>query len=387
MENEQYRVIQAQILHRHGARSPTDWVPLSLRGFWRCDSRFGHASPATIAASNPDEDDDPLQKNLDISCDPGQLTPLGKFQMQEIGQKIRRLFIDEVKLLGNELNEHEVLARSTPVQRTQESLQHVFNGLYPHSKHPPINTYLSKDEPMFYDTADCSRAQEMLKVFKIANHQVLQKKGEQVKPQLKDFLNQQDHNGRRPRSDYWYLELLDLLQCYRSRTGGKLPDGVSQESMNSLEKIGVDNWFGPFRDKEMCRLGIGRYLEEIDDHIQEKIDGKSDLKLIVYAAHDTTVGPVLAALDVFDWKWPPLASNVILEVLEDKKADHFVRMTYNDRLLTIPECGTPICPYSKFKEILRKLVPKDFEQECKSKKDWEKTVEEIKRVATQTIAD
>jgi hypothetical protein len=39
-------------------------------------------------------------------------------------------------------------------------------------------------------------------------------------------------------------------------------------------------------------------------------------KLVLYSAHDTTVGPFLQILNVWDGKWPPYASNVIVEFYE-----------------------------------------------------------------------
>ena len=62
-------------------------------------------------------------------------------------------------------------------------------------------------------------------------------------------------------------------------------------------------------------------------------------KLVLYSGHDTTVAPFLQILNVWDGKWPPYASNVIVEFYERKdstekslkghiKASYF-RVVYN----------------------------------------------------------
>eukprot|EP01055_Gregarina_sp_Pseudo9_P004028 Gregarina_sp_Pseudo_9__4027@NODE_416_length_2880_cov_199_351637_g393_i0_p1_GENE_NODE_416_length_2880_cov_199_351637_g393_i0NODE_416_length_2880_cov_199_351637_g393_i0_p1_ORF_typecomplete_len594_score69_09His_Phos_2/PF00328_22/4_8e272CSK_N/PF08521_10/0_18_NODE_416_length_2880_cov_199_351637_g393_i06972478 len=66
-------------------------------------------------------------------------------------------------------------------------------------------------------------------------------------------------------------------------------------------------------------------------------------KLILYAGHDTSIMPFLAAFEgtVFNKKWPPYASEVVLELHRGMKPDsYFFRLIYNGEVLTseIPGC-------------------------------------------------
>ena len=44
----------------------------------------------------------------------------------------------------------------------------------------------------------------------------------------------------------------------------------------------------------------------------------SDLKMVIYAAHDTTLMAVLYALGVYDHKWPKYAADIKIELYKDK---------------------------------------------------------------------
>lgn len=52
-------------------------------------------------------------------------------------------------------------------------------------------------------------------------------------------------------------------------------------------------------------------------------------KLFLYAAHDSTLIPLLLALGTFDNKWPPYAADVTLELYQHRHSkEWFVRMAY-----------------------------------------------------------
>ena len=44
----------------------------------------------------------------------------------------------------------------------------------------------------------------------------------------------------------------------------------------------------------------------------------SDLKMVLYSAHDTTLMAVLFALGVYDYKWPKYAADVKIELYKDR---------------------------------------------------------------------
>ncbi len=51
------------------------------------------------------------------------------------------------------------------------------------------------------------------------------------------------------------------------------------------------------------------------------------------AGHDSTIVPLLAALDIYKDIWPPYSSHILLELAQhkDKPEAHYVRVLYNDK--------------------------------------------------------
>jgi hypothetical protein len=139
-------------------------------------------------------------------------------------------------------------------------------------------------------------------------------------------------------------------------------------------------WGALFREEEMLRLGMGRFVEELLERLEGKARGGGGAgeNLVVYAGHDSTVVPLLVALGLWEDVWPPYAANLVLELAEregpvagEEGERHFVRVLYNDeeRVLWAKEGDADVGGrwYSlrEFSGRLRKLVPKDFEEECR----------------------
>ena len=55
----------------------------------------------------------------------------------------------------------------------------------------------------------------------------------------------------------------------------------------------------------------------------------------LYAGHDTVVAPLLAALGIFDGKWPPLASRIVFEL----RVGGALRILFNGRDVSGEVCG------------------------------------------------
>jgi len=296
---------------------------------------------------------------------------LGKKQMQSLGAKLRSKYIEQWKFLPKNFQDEEFLARCTPTPRTEESLQNVFKGLYPDSDPPAIVTHTPTNEPMWYETSDCQRLKDLFREFH-SDPKYKQYMSEEIPAlaeKLRHYLLLTDKNGNVPSGKHWPIELYDYFKCHRSiNDTNSIPANVPPGAFEKLEEMSVLNWFEAFKTKTIARLGMGRFLSEILGHMDKRIGGKSDLKLVVFSGHDTTVGPVLVALDVFDDKWPPIASNLILELLEEKQnpQNRYVRLIYNDRVLQIPGCNGTLCPYATFRQKVKELIPNDFHTECKS---------------------
>jgi len=289
--------------------------------------------------------------------------------MISFGQKLKERYVETYGFLSSRLQEKEILARSTTTPRTEESIQNLFLGLYPKDILPGIVTHTPVNEPMWYETSNCQRLKDLFRNFhrSVEFREYMGREVPDLEKKMTKYLQMKDKDGNTPTGRDWVIQLYDFMKCYQSlNENHSLPSDVPQQYFNSLEEISIVNWFEAFRSKEISKLGIGRFLGEIVTHMDQKISGKSDLKLIVYSGHDTSVGPLLLALEVFDNKWPPIASNLIFELFREKKdpKNYFVRMIYNDKVIQLPNCNSSLCPLKEFKEKANQVIPKDFEREC-----------------------
>lgn len=113
----------------------------------------------------------------------------------------------------------------------------------------------------------------------------------------------------------------------------------------------------------------------------------------LHPTDDTSLAGLLSTLDVFDGRWPAFTASVGLELFRDTRASaqpsllsflgigrrvpqHYVRLRYGDRTLSLPACsaegkhheGVPeLCTLEAFAgavEALRHPDDKSWEQEC-----------------------
>eukprot|EP00624_Nannochloropsis_granulata_P002940 evm.model.NODE_24869_length_11136_cov_18.837284.3 len=145
----------------------------------------------------------------------------------------------------------------------------------------------------------------------------------------------------------------------------------------------------------MTRLAIGPFLNEVLEGIEGKARGREgkrevaggggkEEQVVVYAGHDSSIVPVLAALGIWEDVWPPYAANIVLELAEEgareggREGGHFVRVLYNDEERVLfgggeggREGGEVWYPLDEFSEKVRRLVPTDTEKECRCRNEEE----------------
>ena len=83
-------------------------------------------------------------------------------------------------------------------------------------------------------------------------------------------------------------------------------------------------------------------------------------ELSVWAAHDTTMIPVLVILGCYDFLWPPIASELRLELWEcHEHEEHLVRVVFNDKPLKLPFAAArdDFCEVSMLCQALRAKMP------------------------------
>lgn len=228
--------------------------------------------------------------------------------------------------------------------------------------------------------------------------------------------------------EYPLVYFADLLHCKMAH-GLPLPAAFDMATYARLMRVSTRMWFGSFeRDADIARLGIGPLVGELVDSCDRAIGARRSPPppppqrqqqqqpqtpalslglprqyplLTVYSGHDTTVGPLTAALGVFDGMWPRTASVVVLELFQERDqqakavggneaGDYFVRVYYNGSARSLPvpegpvawgkngELGPHFYKYSDFKRMAQRVIPNDHDIECNSPDMFPALVEHAK---------
>ena len=100
--------------------------------------------------------------------------------------------------------------------------------------------------------------------------------------------------------------------------GDPVPDQCTASMTEELLRLNALRWGVRYGEATVARLGMGRLLSEIGGYLDlavQKAEGAP--RVVLLSGHDSTVVPLLAALELFDPPlWPPYAAAVRLELAE-----------------------------------------------------------------------
>jgi hypothetical protein len=160
---------------------------------------------------------------------------------------------------------------------------------------------------------------------------------------------------------------LPELHCIAACTGRPLPSDSTAATPGALMTDELFNasiawaetiwaYRALYNNSWWSKLAMGRPLWNIKTRMQDAADGgDSYLQLVVYAAHDTTVMPMLAAIfgDQWDGLWAGYASLLSFELYETPTpGQHLFRIIYNGNPLVVPGCGDTLCDMDVLMDVL-----------------------------------
>ncbi|TPX53276.1 hypothetical protein SeMB42_g00892 [Synchytrium endobioticum] len=333
----------------------------------------------------------------DGTCFNGQLTDKGKNTMETMGACLRKLYIDKLKFLNPTLDSHnkDIYLRSTDIARTLESLQYLVNGLYPAhqrdtggSKDMDLRVHVRSDETL-YPVRECKYLDALSKMLR---KDLLQQGNGDIDKAFARHANFDSGFPKKGDLEFNHLNsLYDNFICLQAH-GEPLPAGVTNQDVLELEQMVVKYWWGVFKNAELARMAIGRFVKDLKDRMEDSIaNPETSVKLAVYSAHDSTVGPLTNAFGVFDGQFPPFASMVAFELFEDlgkhsstnsavsqaheKDKEHYVRMLYEGKPTHVPACqhqgnhhpnDTTLCTWKAFKDAMDRAIPDNWDKMCSS---------------------
>ncbi|TEA19736.1 putative acid phosphatase [Colletotrichum sidae] len=352
--------------------------------------------------------DDEVEKPLlpggrrPILCDKGELTDVGRASATELGRRLRKLYVEELKFMPVSLNSREMIhLRSTQYQRTFVSLQHVFSGLYPDDfvdrRGGAVLAAVAdpRDESLFPPEDHDARFAALLQDFsrKAAikwNHS----------PELR-YVN--DKLGRwmpgpAPLAvDSKPLRLHDVLDTISAvaatpRPQDFLPPDLLDPGIRAvMERICAEEEFsGYLFSSEFRRLGVGKLLQEAVRRMSDvkpgeaQMPGRQSPRMLLFACHDSTLAGILTSLGVMkdpDWFWPPYSAHVTMELFHrvadgvadddsipssDNGCSRFFRLKYQGKPVILP-CAVgkgnhlpgheDICTFEALADAINEFAP------------------------------
>ncbi|XP_043258395.1 prostatic acid phosphatase-like isoform X2 [Colletes gigas] len=125
------------------------------------------------------------------------------------------------------------------------------------------------------------------------------------------------------------------------------------------------------------RLKGGPFLKKIVTDMLAKKDNTlepEERKMFMYIGHDSTIVTLLDVMHVWNNQMPHYNIMTIIELHENKDGWNVQILLKNSTdhepySLTIPGCTT-ICPLEKFVQILKPMIPDDWEEECKVERGY-----------------
>ncbi|GAO19671.1 hypothetical protein UVI_02047700 [Ustilaginoidea virens] len=369
----QLRLCQVQILLRHGERTPTNprFANTGLPAFWPYCSAVNHLRNAVL---DPDTarfsvlewrrrlettapDGSPVLASgpggqIDSICDAGMLTDRGRETTFHLGQRLRKLYVDQLGFLPAKVQNTDFMyTRSTPIPRALESVQQALSGLFPrHARAddfspPTIISRAPADETLFPNDSHCRRFAVLARAF--AQRAADRWNDSEDMAYLTDKLGKWMPPDRprvavdsRPRLS----GIMDTVNATSAHgPGTRLPrEFYDARVKRVLEKIAVEEWYAGYKESEEYRtLGIGALLGDLVLRMvesaarvptsnsppgmakQQQPDAvPSGILFGLSGCHDTTLAATLASLGALNEdEWPPFTSHIAVELFQRTDTD------------------------------------------------------------------
>lgn len=155
-----------------------------------------------------------------------------------------------------------------------------------------------------------------------------------------------------------------ILDCLMTTvcTNREIPDGSASTTLMNEEIFNATIFQSEFtmaylnlyNNSRWAKLAMGNTVWHIRSNIENILYNTSSstnstdpLKLALFAGHDTTVMPFLAAILGSNWDgvWPGYAALVTLELYSSKQntSEYLFRMVYNAKPQLVPGCNDTLC--------------------------------------------
>ena len=336
----------ANIVYRHGARSPIAFYP-----------------------------NDPYQEKFwpDGS---GRLTQYGMRLEYDLGKFFKERYMTNTSFISQQYVHKEVYIQSSDVDRCIESAETQLAAIYPPKGYQIWNTEIPWQPipihsiPMYEDVmlnpqkVYCPRLQQLLK-------------DKQSSPEFKrkvlenkELLNKlSNHSGMAVNLQNIYY-ISDPVKCEKAE-GLKIPKWIDELWEQVLA---LSDWCLVYKfsgGDEIGRLLGGSLLGKINENMKklsEEKDVENLFKLNMWSGHDTSLLSLCSALDI-KLHVPNYAASLMIELYHSTTKGYFVQILYRKdfkntvKQLKLKECDVS-CPLDQFLKLTKVRTTMDRRKIC-----------------------
>lgn len=340
--------------------SEKDWTYTQ----WQRQLETFGPNDAAVTAHGP-------QGETDNVCNLGELTDKGRQTTLALGQRLRRLYVQQLGFLPAIAKADELYVRASPMPRALESVQQTLQGLYPAGlRRAIIKTRTFQQETLFPNEANCARFSQLTHAF--AERTALRWNDSPemafLNAKLRKYMPQQSAVAvdSHPRLS-GILDTINSTLAHGPKTRLS-QDFYDDKVRQTVEKIETEEWFDGYKEsREYRMLGIGSLAGDLVARMVSRAGNVSPLKFGLSGCHDTTLAALMSSFGCFEHgKWPPYSSHIALELFSRDAAqgiidpgatrkpltsmstgekmaleDYFVRIRYNDEPVVVPGCRVP----------------------------------------------
>jgi len=352
-----FELLQVQTVIRHGApmEATAAECPILSDTFWRCDQtvldvphRNRHGKQAKHPARLFDNVFDMPLANINMgTCENGQLLNWGMEQHKKTGEAMHYAYTSRstVHDPNHRLDSKDVWLYSDNFDRTEASGKLLFSHMFPR-KEWDRSTHVSRwhqADKSFYALAPWCTSEKCLNSTKVS-------------------------------AAGWYkLSWEDpdreITWCWWQAACNYIPIDADLNTLKETTRnvtVSNNEFLSAYLDVNSTVTNGAVVVPELVNlvrhnmHIAHKNGTiKHNRRFVLFSAHDTTLMPLMAHLQIPSDKWVPFASVFNMELWKAPNGKQFVRVLYQGKPVRIPFCkgSDPLmCPFEQFYKYLHQSV-------------------------------
>ena len=281
---------------------------------------------------------------------PGQLTPQGMHQEYDVGSRLRQQYINQYHLLPDHYQANTMYIRSSEMDRTMMSAESLLLGLYPIGTGPlegfqpiPIHIVPAEIDTLLRPDYDKKKSQDALEKY-IFNTPTWIEKDLKLKPNYSQWSKLTNTPINHLIDLIGLSDRLMIEQLYQR----PLPEGLSQEEATSIIDAGLWAFLYISNQPNLAALTGHELAAKIQSELSLAAKEDRPLKYMLFVAHDTTLMAQLKLLGQTIDNIPPYASQLNYALYDTGTSNYEVRVTFNQKPVSIEACGGNACSLSKF---------------------------------------